>query len=285
MSNLKALEDPHLDLPPYDTVRDIVGNPCAVDFTAFFNGNQFMVLNDLFQAFHQDFREYASIFYETLPPGLLAQQISHGGRLQLGTLTLQVFPDVFAAGDLEMQQLSSYLQTPLAYAQNRLALVIPQNNIAGITSLADLARDGIRILMPNPQTEGIARLALKALQMAGGDLPSRVFADKVREGDTVFTTVHHRETIDQVEREAYDVGIVWVSEAIHALIVGKAITWLPLPPDANPVGRYYIAGLKQAPHPEAQQHFLQFIATSTAQAIYSHYGFEAPDPQSALVGF
>lgn len=285
MSNPDMNQSPHLNLPPYDTVCDFVGNPVTPDFTAFFNGNQFMVLTDLFRAFGHSFPECRSVFYETLPPGMLAQQILHGGDFQLGTLALRIIPDVFAAGRSEMEQLSAHLETPVPYAQNHLALVLPQNNPAGITGLDDLGRSGVRVLMPNPQTEGIARLARQALEMAQAGLAQRVFQEKVQNRQTVFTTVHHRQTVDSVATGAFDVGVVWVSEAMHAASLNQSVRWLPFPPNANPAGRYYIAGLKQAPHPEAQKRFLQFIASVDAQEIYARYGFAPPSLPGAYEGF
>ncbi len=47
------------------------------------------------------------IFYETLPPGVLRNQMKPGGTVTLGTLTLHVLPDVYEAGGqivAEMQQ-------------------------------------------------------------------------------------------------------------------------------------------------------------------------------------
>jgi hypothetical protein len=35
------------------------------------------------------------IFYETLPPGILREQIAAGDALTLGNLTLQVKPDIY----------------------------------------------------------------------------------------------------------------------------------------------------------------------------------------------
>jgi ABC-type molybdate transport system substrate-binding protein len=275
-----------LDLPGYDTLVDLVGNPLQSDFNAFFNGNQFMVLPDLFRAFRQNFPEYGSIFYETLPPGLLADQIEQQGRLDVGSLQLQVLPDIFAAGQSEMHSLSKYLDAPQPYAQNQLALLLPKDNPAHVTTLTDLGVSSVRVLMPNPQTEGIARLARKALQMTGyPHLDDDVFKNKVLKGETVFTAVHHRETVDQIEQCHFDVGVVWISEALYAVAQGRKLRWLPFPERADPVGRYYIAGLKNAPHPAAQKHFLQFIGSAEAQKIYTHYGFEPPDQKEAFSGF
>ncbi len=285
MSNLNA-PSAQLDLPGYDTLRDLVGNPINADFHAFFNGNQFMVLPDLFKDFTQTYPECRAVFYETLPPGLLAQQIERQGRLQIGSLQLQVEPDIFAGGLGEMRQLSQFLDTPQPYAQNHLALVLPPGNPGRVATLKDLGRAGVHVLMPNPQTEGIARLARKALQMTGvAHLDTDVFETKVAQGQTVFTTVHHRETVDWVEQGRCDVGVVWASEARYALTQGRKLEWIPFPEEANPTGRYYVAGLKEAPHPVTAQHFLQYLSSTRAQKIYAQYGFEAPDQQEAFTGF
>ena len=49
------------------------------------------------------------------------------------------------------------------YASNTLAMLIPKNNPANIKSLNDLGKKGVRVVMPNPEYEGVGRLIVKAL--------------------------------------------------------------------------------------------------------------------------
>lgn len=271
---LSSKAPPALDIQ-YDTLVDFVGDPFMADLVLFLNGNQFMVMSELLDEFRRQYPSYPRIFYETLPPGLLAQQIETGGRIQVGTLDFEVQADIYTAGRGEMVRLGDRLGPALPYAQNQLSLVVSNQNPMHVQGLQDLGKPQIRVAMPNPQTEGIARLARHALVLEGGEiLAKKVFEEKALVGETRFTTVHHRQTIPWVVEGQCDVGVVWQSEAYWAQKQGQAVSVVDLPKGANPMGQYWIAGLTASRHPEARDAFLDFIQTSTAQAIYRRYGFE-----------
>lgn len=277
------LNAPRLDLPAFDTLVDLVGNPGDADLYLFLNGNQFMVMPELLTAFRKRFPDFSRIYYETLPPGLLAQQILAEGTLHIGSLTLTVFPDVYTAGRGEMELLQEALLEPLPYAENQLALLVQPTNPKRIRGFQDLGREDVRVAMPNPKTEGIARLARHALDLVGGEsLSDAVFRHKLDLGTTLLTTVHHRETIHWMERDKVDVGVVWQSEAAWAVTSGRQVEQVSLNhfPE-NPVGQYFVAGLRKAPHPEARDAYLTFLQTDEAKAIYAQYGFMGPQASSA----
>ncbi len=66
-----------LTVPPVDNVLDLHGDPCSADLIVFLNGNQWMVMEDILNAFRQRHPDFGNIFYETLPPGSLAEQMRH----------------------------------------------------------------------------------------------------------------------------------------------------------------------------------------------------------------
>lgn len=71
---------------PFDMVQDLCGDP-ASDLVVFMAGNQFMMLPDLVDGFTAAHPSVGSVFYETLPPGIVAEQFRRGG-LRLGSLEL-----------------------------------------------------------------------------------------------------------------------------------------------------------------------------------------------------
>ena len=151
-------------VPEVDFISDLYGNPCKSDLSIFFNGNQWMILNDLFKSFQKTFPDIEHIFYETLPPGVLAKQI-RDGVLNIGTLQISVLPDIYTSGKKEMLSLKEdgFISSYKQYASNTLAMLIPKNNPANIKSLNDLGKKGVRVVMPNPEYEGVGRLIVKAL--------------------------------------------------------------------------------------------------------------------------
>lgn len=281
MSNPKG---PRLNVPPFDAIVDLVGNPNDADLVLFVNGNQFMVMPELIERFQVKYPQVGSVFYETLPPGLLKQQIEHNGCLSVGSFKLSVQADVYTAGKLEITELAGYVDQVWPYAQNHLALAVLKGNPKHILQLTDLGRPDVAIAMPNLKTEGIARLARQAAWMAGGEsLVERIFVKKVHQRTTHFTTVHHRETVPWLTNGRVDVGVLWGSEAEWAIRQGVPIESVPLPTAANPTGRYLAAGLKHSLHPTARDGFLEFLTSEEASAIYQSYGFEAVNDDGSQV--
>jgi ABC-type molybdate transport system substrate-binding protein len=267
----------------FDQTVDLVGNPYHSDLNLYLNGNQFMVMPDLLAAFHAAYPYHARVYYETLPPGLLADQIESAGEIRVGTLALTVPADVYTGGRGEMERLKHYLVDPRPYAQNRLALLVAKHNPLQISGFHDLVRPFVKIAMPNPLTEGIARLAQEAVRRAlGEDAVKCVFTDKVRDGTTQLTTVHHRETLAWLEEGRVDVGVVWQTEAEHALRQNQAVDIIDLSEwRDNPIGQYWAAGVKDAPHPQARDEFLAFLNSEAANQVYASYGFDPVDPLTA----
>jgi len=264
-------------VPEVDFISDLYGNPCMSDLSIFFNGNQWMILNDLFKSFQKTFPDIEHIFYETLPPGVLAKQI-RDGVLNIGTLQINVLPDIYTSGKEEMQSLKEdgFISNYKQYASNTLAMLIPKNNPANIKSLNDLGKKGVRVVMPNPEYEGVGRLIVKALFKAGGDeLVKQVMQIKVASGDTYLTKIHHRETINILLKNEFDVGPVWFTEALHQKKLGT-LDYVSIDKKDNMLGYYYIAHIeKLSKNIPASKKFIDFITSNTAKKILNNYGFIA----------
>ncbi len=78
----------------------------------------------------------------------------------MGNLKIAQRPDVFTAGKAsiaERQKQHGWFAETLDYARNPLAIMVARDNPKGIEGLADLGRADVRVSMPNPKWEGIAR--------------------------------------------------------------------------------------------------------------------------------
>jgi len=266
-------------VPDVDNVPDLHGNPCDARLVLFIGGNQFFVLPRLIAAFEQQHPELKGhIFYETLPPGILRRQIAHDDTLTLGNLTLRVHPDVYEAGlrAVRQMQTAGQLHGVVAYATNDLAIMVAKGNPRGIHSLADLARPGIRLSMPNPQWEGVANQIAASLRKAGGEsLYHAVYQAKVQSGQTVLTEIHHRQTPMRIMSGQADAGVTWASEVRFQESIGNPIQGLAIPAAQNATAIYAGGALNHAPHPAVAAAWLAFLKTPQAQAIYHQYGFRS----------
>jgi molybdate transport system substrate-binding protein len=252
----------------------------VADLVLFMAGNQFMVMEELLEAFQSKCPEVKKIFYETLPPGLELKQILAGGAM-FGDKLIEVCPDVYtsvseaAMKQLEQKDLTSP-ESYLLYLHNRIVLMVPEGNPAQITAVEDLARSEVRISQPNPEYEDIAFHILDMYRQAGGEpLVQRIMEEKRAEGSTILTVVHHRETPLKIRRGTVDVGPVWATEIQHAQQTELAVDMVDPGEglDQREKINYYICILKDSANPENAAKFLEFIKSPTAQGIYQRYGF------------
>ena len=252
----------------------------SADLILFMAGNQFMVMDEIIFAFQKKYPKISRIFYETLPPGLELKQILSGGAYFRDRL-IKVYPDIYTSvNEIAMKVLmeNDHIEPGdyRVYLHNRLTMMVPEGNPAGIKSVSDLAGDEVRISQPDPNNEDIAFHIMDMYKQAGGNrLVDRIMHEKRAEGTTILTIVHHRETPLRIRKRTVDVGPVWETEAVYA---GKS----GLPMDKVDPGEaldqrdrinYYICKLKRAQHPENAIKFLEFIQSPSAREIYQVHGF------------
>ena len=96
------------------------------------------------------------------------------------------------------------------FVTNRLTVVVPADNPAGIASVADLAKDGVRLVLANPDVPAgnYARQSLCKTAAAGGPSVEDYAANIVSEEDNV------RSVLTKVELGEADAGIVYVTDAL-----------------------------------------------------------------------
>lgn len=259
-----------------DNVPDLYGDITNPDLVLFLAGNQFMVVPDLIDAFRAEHPQYQRIFVETLPPGILASQIEQGA-LVLSNLKIDLKPDVYAAGApriTQMQQATGIFDTTVAYADNRLAIMVRRGNPTQVHTLTDLGNAAVRVSMPNPAWEGIARQIEDMYRRAGGQaLDDRIMKTKVADGTTVLTQIHHRQTPIRLMLGQADAGPTWYTEAFFQHMIGNPVDLVTIPDSSNLRVTYVAASLKAAPHPQAARDFITFMQSPRAQAVYRKYGF------------
>lgn len=266
-----------LSVPPVDEVQDLHGDPVHHDLALFFHGNQWMVLDPLLREFQALHPGVTHPYYETLPPGILVQQMRQGA-LRVGELVLRVAPDVLTAETSVLAGLAEaeWLQEYHEYAANTLAFLVQSGNPHQVRGWPDLLLEDVRVVLPNPESEGIGRMVRDIItELLGPDAWTELAHRKAERGLTLFTQVHHRETPLQLLAGAMDVGPVWLTEALYQRRIGMPLDAVRLPADQNRRGRYGVAVVtRTTTHPEAAQAFAGFLLGPAAQAIYADYGFE-----------
>ncbi|MEJ2171557.1 MAG: substrate-binding domain-containing protein [Woeseiaceae bacterium] len=259
-----------------------VGDSYTADLVLYLAGNQFMVMEELINAFQQENPDIETVYVETIPPGqILNNQLLKQGEIEGQKTAMN--PDVFASvniGHLRNLKKQSLMDEYAIYTHNKLELMVAEGNPKGIAGPEDLGRDDLVQSHPNPLTEGIFKfygsemlkdLGLHEKVTAGAECRSCWAV----EGKTWFTSRHHRETPDRIERGEADVGIVWTTEVVHAKVEGRAVDGVSIPAPLNKQDKvnYAIGIMKNGRNEGNAARYLSFLATDEAQGIYENYGF------------
>lgn len=259
-----------------------IGDSYSADLVMYLAGNQFMVMEELLQDFMKKNSGIKSVFCETIPPG----QILKGQILKQGEIagqSINQMPDIFASVNLNHLRTlkgKGKMEEYMIYIHNKLELMVAAGNPKGIKGPEDLGRDDLVQSHPNPLTEGIFKFygaeMLKDLglyaKVTGGAECRSCWAVP---GKTWFTSRHHRETPDRIEKGEADVGIVWTTEVVEAKKHDRKIDGVPIPAPYNKSEKvgYAIGKLGKTKNPAAADAFLAYLATDEAQNIYAKYGF------------
>jgi molybdate transport system substrate-binding protein len=266
--------------PDADNLADFHGDPIHPSLVLYVGGNYFFAMAPLVHAFETRYPQYKGhVYWETIPPGLLVKQMESGGTVTVGNMTWTVPADVYLAGlgAVRKQIDAGLLQVPaVPYVTNTLTIMVAAGNPAHITGLADLGRPDVRLAMPNPKFEGIARQIKTSLEHAGGDtLFNEVYGTKVADGSAVLTHIHHRQTPLWIMKGKAQAGITWQSEAVFQEQAGHPISHVDIPAADNATAIYAGAMAAHAAHAEAARRWLDFIRSPEGLAIFERYGFKA----------
>ena len=252
------------------------------DLVMYLAGNQFMVMEELIADFQAKNPDIETVYVETIPPGqILNNQLLKQGEIEGQQTAMN--PDVFASvniGHLRKLKGEGLMKEHAIYIHNKLELMVAEGNPKNIQGAEDLGRDDLVQSHPNPLTEGIFKFygseMLKDLglheQVTGGAECRSCWAV---EGKTWFTSRHHRETPDRIEKGEADVGIVWTTEVVHAKAEGRPIDGVAIPAPLNKQDKvnYAIGIMENGRNAENARRYIEYLATDDAQAIYESYGF------------
>jgi ABC-type molybdate transport system substrate-binding protein len=223
-----------------------------------------------------------SVYVETIPPGqILKNQLLKQGEIEGQQTAMN--PDVFASvniGHLRKLNKAKLMDKYAIYVHNRLELMVAEGNPKNIEGPEDLGRDDLVQSHPNPLTEGIFKFYGSEMlldlglheKVTGGAECKSCWAV---EGKTWFTSRHHRETPDRIEKGTADVGIVWTTEVVHAKAEGRPIDGVEIAAPLNKRDKvnYAIGVMKNGRNTDNAALYLSYLATDAAQAIYEKYGF------------
>lgn len=195
----------------------------------------------------------------------LAHQLSQGAPA-----------DVFASADQGQMEAATTVGRvkpggQQRFAANELALITPLNNPAGLRTLSDLARPGLKLVLAAPEVP-VGHYAAMFLDAAAADpgfgpiFQERVLANVVSYEENV------RAVLSKVRLGEADAGIVYGSDLTPGL--DQEVVQITIPQQLNVEAAYLIAPISNSEHPELARKFIDLVLGPKGQQLLNANGLK-----------
>ena len=222
------------------------------------------------------FQDMATAFQQANPGTTVT--FSFGASSQLATQLAQgARADVFASADQIQMDSAAHADAisgqSRIFARNRLVLVTPRDNPKHISSIADLAGDGVKVVTAQPSVP-IGQYTAQMLDKAaadpayGADFKSRVQANTVSREDNV------RQVVSKVQLGEADAAVVYSTDATPQARAQLQI--IDIPDQLQTLASYPIA-VAQGANPSGGEAFVAYVLGPDGQATLARWGFLPPD--------
>lgn len=177
--------------------------------------------------------------------------------------------DVFAPANQAQMQVAAdagrVAGEPAVFSTNRLTIIVPADNPAGVVSPADLAQPGLRLVLAAPGVP-VRDYSDQSIALLGdAEFQAAVYANVVSEEPNV------RQVATKVSLGEADAGIVYSSDVTPEL--APQVLQILIPDEQNVLATYPIAVVQGAPGGDLAQQFVDFVLSPQGQAILQKWGF------------
>jgi molybdate transport system substrate-binding protein len=211
--------------------------------------------------------------FENANPGVTVMYNFAGSQALVTQMTQGAQADVFASAD--QPNMDNAIKggviagTPQTFAKNKLVIIVPKENKAGIMTPKDLAKPGIKFdtaqasVPVGTYTQQVLDNYSK-LPEYGVDFKANVNKNTVSQEDNV------KAIVQKVQLGEADAGIVYATDAQAAK---DKLTLIDIPDAQNVVATYPVAVVKGAKQAALGQMFIAYLLSADGQAIMQKYGF------------
>jgi molybdate transport system substrate-binding protein len=197
-----------------------------------------------------------------------SERFSFAGSDQLALQIRQGAPaDVFASASPKYTELAyrdGYVQKPVVFATNRLIVLVPRSNPAGIKSVYDLRRQGLKVVIGD-KTVPIGSYTRQILDTLG--IANDVMNNVVSQETDV------KGIVTKVALGEADAGFVYRTDARG---VSSRTRSLALPGWAQPPIRFEIAVVKAGTHAAAARAYIKKVMSPRGRKLLAAAGFGLP---------
>lgn len=209
----------------------------------------------------------AASLTEVFPTIDSTARYNFAGSDELATQIREGAPsDVYAAASSKHPQGlydEGLVEEPVTFASNRLVLIVPTDNPAGIETLEDVTRPGTKLVIA---AEGVpvgdyTREVLTELELAGA------LDNVVSNEDDV------KGVVGKVSLGEADAGFVYATDATAA---GEEVSAIELPEGSQPPIEYQIAVVESSDDKQAAAAFVQQVLGAEGRQALEAAGFVLP---------
>ncbi|MBV1777562.1 molybdate ABC transporter substrate-binding protein [Paeniglutamicibacter sp. ABSL32-1] len=191
--------------------------------------------------------------------------LSFAGSSDLATqITAGAPADVFASadpGNMEKLSEAGLLDgAPRTFATNTLAIAVPPDNPASISTFADLAGQGVKVVICAPQVP--CGTATKAVEES-----TKTPLAPVSEESSVT------DVMGKVTSGEADAGLVYVTDILAA---GDKVKGIKFPEAKTAVNTYPLATVATSPSKDLANAFTEFVAGPEGRKVLTDAGFGTP---------
>ncbi len=147
------------------------------------------------------------------------------------------------------------------FAKNRLTIIVPTDNPAGIEDISDLTEDGVQLVIA---AEGVP----------AGDYAREIFKNagisQAAMANVVSNAEDVRSVVTSVASGEADAGIVYVTDVTAD--VADQVTQIEIPDDINVIATYPIAVVNDTQETDLAKRFVDYVLGPGQQTL-AEYGF------------
>lgn len=223
----------------------------------------------------ESFTELGALF-ESQNPGATVSFSFAGSQALAEQLAQGAEADVFASASTKYMTAAIEdskrvnAEDSKIFATNRLIVIFPKENPAGLTGLKDLAKTDLMLVLAD-QAVPVGQYSVEFLDKASAD---PAFGAQFKD-DVLKNVVSYEENVKAVVTKVSlgeaDAGIVYVTD-ITADAATKMGT-IDIPDELNAIATYPIAPIADSKNTDLAQAFVAFVLSSEGQAVLAKYGF------------
>ncbi len=246
---------------PFSPSPTRAGNGNGVTLTLFAGASLTAAFGDIGKAF-QIANPGTHVTFNFGGSQALRTQIEQGAKV-----------DVFASADTAnmdpLKRQGLVVGDAPIFAHNRLVVITPKDNPAGIKTLKDLAKPGLKLDLADASVP-IGNYTLQVLDKLSADatygaaFKTQVLARVVSKENDV------KQVVSKVALGEADAGVVYTTDAQAAL---DKLTTIGIPDQFNIIAVYPIAVVKGSANPALAQKFVDYVLSAAGQSVLKEYGF------------